>query len=217
MRAEHGDNGKEKLTIGRGVRAFFSRPTVLWWQIGAVVVGAMLARWTWVLFAPASVAVAPALDEISPKSAAGLFGAVTSAVPATAAASLPNVRLLGVFSGARGFAILELADKTQRGVALGEEVVPGVKLLEAAEDYVLLGNGGQVQRVELVQQGAGSAGVLHESTVPLVSNAPVNETQRVQQVVQEWTAAHQAVIQERERSGPAQAGRLGVGQLGLRQ
>jgi hypothetical protein len=122
------------------------------WQILAVVViGAMLAHWTWALFAPRGDSVMPAIEPDAAIQAEHLFGIavapVASNVPLQAA--LPNVKLLGVFSGKPGFAILELDGKSQKWLATGSEIVPGAKLVEVATDHVVIARGAVRQEVLL--------------------------------------------------------------------
>ena len=109
----------------------------------------LLAKWTWILFAPTAMSVAPANSEISPEVAGHLLGIASEGASDGATSAVPYVHLLGVFSGDRGCAIFEMADKKQRGVALGAEVEKGVKLISTAPDYVVLSNGAVQQRVPL--------------------------------------------------------------------
>lgn len=90
-----------------------------------------------------------------------LFGVAASTVSPAAGLALPDVRLIGVFSprvGQPGFAVLKLNDKQQVGVAVGEGVAPGTKLMEVHPDYVLLERAGVQQRVDLEGKSAGGAG-----------------------------------------------------------
>lgn len=155
-----------------------SRFPALWRGVGALVLGVLLARWGWVFFVPQATAVAIVPEHGNSIEAGRLFGvAVATAQPAEAMV-LPNVRLVGVFAtqfrnhprdtshpelpvtgaGHPGFAVLKLDEKRQVGVAVGESVVPGTKLLEVHPDYVLLERAGVRQRVNLEGKVAGAAG-----------------------------------------------------------
>jgi hypothetical protein len=141
-----------------------SRLTLYWpisWRtLSAIVLGALLARWVWILFAPLATYTS-AIPEYSTGIEAGqLFGEIASADSASVGVAIPNVQLLGVFTaspGRPGFAILKL-DNKQAGVAQGEEVAPGTKLIEVDADHVLLERAGVQQRVDLENKYANSSG-----------------------------------------------------------
>ncbi|MDO8349946.1 MAG: type II secretion system protein N [Gallionella sp.] len=127
------------------------RGTVEWiafiWRVLAVLVmGAMLANWTWVIFAPRGKAVLPAMQTDAVFSAEHLFG-IAAVSSVTAQSALPNVRLVGVFAGTPGFAILELNGKHQLGLAVGQDVVAGAKLVEVAIDHVVIERSGVRQQI----------------------------------------------------------------------
>lgn len=131
-------------------RQFFS-----WQGVGAAVLGVLLAKWTWLLFAPASPAMPAAAWEASGE-AERVFGTVSVADTA-ALSSLGNIKLIGVFAHrTRGFAVMQV-DEKQIGIGLGDEVKPGVKLVETHADYVLLERADIRQRVDLT--GASSPSV----------------------------------------------------------
>lgn len=121
----------------------------MWRILAALVIAAMLGKWTWVLFAPRSAAVLPAVQPASSAQTGSLFGVVVVAPSATVQVALPNVRLLGVFADTPGFAILELDGSRQVGLVAGEEVVAGAKLVEVAVDHVLIERGGVRQQIPL--------------------------------------------------------------------
>jgi hypothetical protein len=137
-------------------------------MLGALVLGMLLARWSWVLFAPHATAVAVVPDHGATLEAGRLFGVAVSGVSASEGAALPNAHLVGVFAartGQPGFAVLKLDEKRQVGVVVGENVVPGTKLLEAHPDYVLLERAGVRQRVNLEEKAVGASGI---NVVPVV-------------------------------------------------
>jgi len=157
---------RQWLSTGRtgegGAIALSSSP-LIWRVLGALVLGVLLARWSWVLFAPHSTAIAVVPERGVTADAGRLFGTAVSVVSPSEGIALPNVHLTGVFAaraGQSGFAVLKLDDKRQVGVAVGESVVPGTKLLEVHLDYVLLERAGMRQRVDLDGKAAGADGVL---------------------------------------------------------
>lgn len=134
------------------LRATASTWQAMWWQtLATLVLGAMLVRWAWVLFAPSSASVLPASQPADATQTEHLFGIAVSNVPVQVA--LPNVRLVGVF--APGFAILELDGNRQKGLATGTEIVPGAKLVEVAIDHVIIERNGARQEIPL--EGRASA------------------------------------------------------------
>jgi len=124
------------------IQRFFS-----WKALGAALLGIWLARWTWVLFAPASPAVPPANWEAS-GDAARLFG-TASVTDAGSILPMDNIKLVGVFAHrTRGFAVMQIDDK-QVGVAQGEEIKPGIRLAETYPDHVMIERGSVLRRVDM--------------------------------------------------------------------
>jgi len=133
---------------------------VTWRSLSAIVLGALLARWVWILFAPNATFTSAIPQRNSGIEAAKLFGEVLSTETASVGIALPNVQLLGVFTaspGKPGFAIMKLDNNKQAGVAEGEEVAPGTRLVEVNADYVLLERSGIQQRVNLENKYANSS------------------------------------------------------------
>lgn len=129
-----------------------------WRGLGALVLGMMLARWSWVLFAPHAAATTVAPDSGAAVETVRLFGAAVSSVALTEVVAPPNMRLMGVFSAETGraaFAVLKLDDNRQVGIAVGESMASGAKLLEVHPDYVLLEHAGVQQRVNLERTASG--------------------------------------------------------------
>lgn len=141
---------------GGGAEGGGGRLRLFWYGLGALVLGVLLAKWAWVLFAPRPAAVAVAPEHAAATEAGKLFGVpVAPASSVVAAAAWPNVRLVGVFAGKAGrsgFAVLKLDDKRQAGVAVGGSVLPGIRLAEVHPGYVLLERGGVQQRVSLEEK-----------------------------------------------------------------
>lgn len=120
----------------------------LWAALAAVVLGALLSKWFWVLAAPATPALPVMVEQAGGNDAEKIFGMPPVSGNGAAATILPNVRLIGVFTGKHAFAILEVGGK-QMAVVLGGEVAPGTKLEEVAADHVTLSNHGLRQRVDM--------------------------------------------------------------------
>lgn len=126
-----------------------------WRVLGALVLGTLLAKWSWVLFAPhATVVAVTPKHEVSPE-AGQLFGAVVPGATSEQGGVISDARLVGVFAAAAGkpgFAVLKLNDSNQLGLALGESMPSGAKLVEVHPDHVLLERGGVRQRLMLEGQ-----------------------------------------------------------------
>jgi len=128
-----------------------------------VALGAQLAHWTWVLFAPRqdSVALPSSPADVAAAgriiAAAHLFGHSTQPVslPDGNGADL-NVRLKGVFA-ARGripsFAIINTGGKADLAVRAGDEVQPGLTLQAVHSQYIVVSREGALQRINLEQKG----------------------------------------------------------------
>ena len=136
------------------LRGLFARLPFSWHVLGAIVLGVLLAKWVWILFAPGEMAVVAVAGRSDAVEADKLFGEVADATAGAQAVALPNAKLVGVFSGSHGFAILELEGKKQLGVALGQEIVQGVKLVKVAADHVVIEGGGNRQRIDLAMKSA---------------------------------------------------------------
>lgn len=151
--------------------------TFMWRVLAVLVIGAMLAHWTWLIFAPRSNTVLPAMQADAGISAEHLFGiaAVSAVSGVTTQAALPNVRLVGVFAGTPGFAVLELDGKRQLGLAVGQDVVTGAKLVEVAIDHVVIERGGVRQQISLEGKtnAIKSATAASVQTIPLPVSLPV--------------------------------------------
>ncbi len=148
---------------------------VFWRVLGALLLGGLLARWTWLLLAPNTAVVMPLAPPASGVQAERLFGVAVSAV--TPQAALPDVKLVGVFAGHPGFAVLELDGKRQMGLAAGGDVVAGVKLIEVAFDHVILERDGVRHRILLEEKSATVTGAASAQSVaqPILLQSVVQE------------------------------------------
>jgi len=130
-----------------------------WRSLSALTLGVLLAKWFWILFAPLAIYTSSAPERPADLEAGQLFGKATSTETASQGVALPNVQLLGVFAasaGKAGFAILKMDDKRQMGVAEGEEVTSGTKLLAVYADHVVLEHAGVQQKIKLEDKYAGT-------------------------------------------------------------
>jgi Type II secretion system protein C len=150
-------------TVAEAATVALSRLSIFWpftWRsINALILGVLLAKWFWILFAPHATFTAAVPEHAAGPEAGQLFGVAATTGAATQGSALPNVQLIGVFAasaGKPGFAIIKLDDKRQVGVTEGGEVASGTKLLAVHADHVLLEHGGVQQRVNLENKYAAS-------------------------------------------------------------
>lgn len=149
-------NGRSIGTITDTVLTILSRLSFYWpfsWRgVSALILGVLLAKWVWILFSPHATFTAAVPERPAGIEADRLFGVAASTEAATQGVALPNAQLLGVFAASRGktgFAVLKLDDARQVGVAEGEEVAPGTRLVAVHADHVLLEHAGIKQRINL--------------------------------------------------------------------
>jgi hypothetical protein len=161
-----------------------------WSGLSAVVLGVLLAKWFWILFAPLAIYTSAVPVRQAGRETGQLFGMVTSTYVNTQGVALPNVQLLGVFTasaGKAGFAILKLDDNRQVGVAEGQEVAAGTLLIAVHSDHVMLEHGGVQQRVNLENKYPGSHGAtLNKTSSPAYGAAPASkfDMQEVEKLIQ---------------------------------
>jgi hypothetical protein len=196
--------GVDKLAVraeivGSSMSAVFSRLPLSWRGVGALIMGVLLARWTWILFTPDTLAVLPPKPDNTGNVAETLFG--SSGGAATSDAELGNVHLVGVFSGKHGFAVLKTDEKTQRGVALGEDVIKGTKLVEVDVDHVVLEHNGVRQRVNLDNKSADKNIVSKDRSIPPPQSIPSAEEAAIS-----WKQAHQEMQKRVESGVPVNSG-----------
>ena len=111
-----------------------------------ILLGAVLAYWTWGWFAPSPVARVPAVAEPGGRIAAanGLFGTLQRDQN-TAAPTGIAIKLLGVMAGSAGrpgYAVVQLDAKNSLAVREGKEVAPGIRLAEVHPDHIVLERNG---------------------------------------------------------------------------
>lgn len=161
-----------------------------WRGLSAIILGALLAKWFWILFAPINNYTSAVPGHQAGLEAGQLFGIATSSEVASQGVALPNVQLLGVFTasaGKAGFAILKLDDKRQVGIAEGQEVASGTMLIAVHHDHVMLEHGGVQQRVNLENKYAGSRGAtLNKTTSPAYVPSPASkfDNNEIEKIIQ---------------------------------
>jgi general secretion pathway protein C len=118
-----------------------------------VVLAWQLAHWTWVFLSPPPLAsVAPADGPADLAVAARLFGGTVGGTSTTAAASTSGLRLKGVVAptpGTAASAIFNKGSGKDVSVYIGNEVTPGVKLVEVLPDAAIVSRSGVRERIEL--------------------------------------------------------------------
>lgn len=161
-------------------RKLFTTPARLWvnWPLwGGLLAMVLLAQHAWVLFAPAEQALPGNTDIPSSGRTGQLFGTTESSGAATS--SLDGIQPIGIFAhSTRGFAVMQ-TPAGQRGVGLGNEVSPGIRLVETHADHVLLERNGIRQRVDLsapsAADGISSApeAAMQQGNGRITANAPL--------------------------------------------
>ena len=195
MRLSVGKIGGQVEIAGNNILAAFSRVPLFWEWLGSVIIAILLARWTWILIAPGTISVIPPKSDENMKLSGLLFGiSATSGVSSSnAVAALGNIHLVGVFTGSKGFAVFKTDEKSQHGVAVGEEVVNGSKLIEVGADYVVLLHNGLNQQIKLENKSNSKDTAMMAQSV---------STSGVQQAVTGWNQANQEIQQKRQMKTP---------------
>ncbi|MBE0626877.1 MAG: general secretion pathway protein [Burkholderiales bacterium] len=142
--------------------------------VTVALLGAVLAYWTWVWFAPrAEQRIEPAAAQSGNVASAG---AVFGTVPRTQAVAAPTgiaIKLLGVVAataGRRGYAVVQLEAKQILAVQEGEDVAPGIRLAEVHADHVILERRGVRESLAWPQR-TGTAPVAAQTARPTAANA----------------------------------------------
>jgi general secretion pathway protein C len=164
--------------------------------LAVALLGAVLAYWTWVWFAPRPEPrlEAAAVQTGNVASAGTIFGVV----PPQQAAAAPTgiaIKLLGVVAasgGRRGYAVLQLEAKQILAVHEGEDVAPGVRLAEVLADHVILERSGVRETLALPERkGSG----------PAAAQAARTATTQAAQAAQAAAAAQTAAKRSGRASG----------------
>lgn len=193
MNALHFSSASTTVTSPNGgvTRALFG-----WRLLGVVVIAAMLAKWTWVFMAPKDTALPTTAAWKKTATADHLFGDVP-ATDESAASSLCNVQLIGVFAHpTAGFAVLSVEGK-QLGVGLGEWVMAGARLVETKADHVLIERAGIKSRLDL-PVGTPASAIVNDNNQPS-SIAPIPVTMNPQIPPEQRAAMQQELEHFRRR------------------
>lgn len=138
------------------------------WLAAGLVWQMLAPRATPPVAAPAQAAARPVTQDMSPLNA--LFN---PAGGGELQASSLSIKLRGVIASATpAAAVFERAGQPSLAVRSGEEIEPGVVLLEVAADYVVVDNHGRRERLELDAKAA-AAGVLPAADVPPPAPSPM--------------------------------------------
>ena len=125
-----------------------------------LLLGLVLAYWTWIWFAPRPEPRAPDLNEAGDRAAGRaqdayrLFGGAGRNGNAAAPAAR-GISLLGIVaaSGDRlGYALLRLDGKQTVAVPQGAEVEPGLRLVEVQVDHIVLERSGGREKLAWPQK-----------------------------------------------------------------
>lgn len=135
----------QALSFGRSNFAQTALIALLTLAVTALL-GAVLAYWTWVWFAPRAEPrlQTPLVQGINVSSAGTIFGMA----PRNEAAAVPTgiaIRLLGVVAataGRRSYAVVQLEGKRILAAHEGEDIAPGIKLAQVLADHVILERNG---------------------------------------------------------------------------
>lgn len=127
-----------------------------------IALGAQLAHWTWVFYAPSQDSLAMQPSQADPATAghiiaaAHLFGLSTQAPAVRNSDGVDSIiRLKGVFAAPGripGYAIINTGGKTDFAVRAGDEVQPGIKLQSVFSQYIVVNRDGALQRINLEQK-----------------------------------------------------------------
>lgn len=121
------------------------------------LLGAVGAYWTWQWFGPKPEArLSPYADaETRIASATGLFGTPPSSAESPTAAASDALRLAGVVAATPGrdaYAIVVLNNQEILAARQGEEVAPGILLVEVATHHVVLERNGMRETLALPEK-----------------------------------------------------------------
>lgn len=147
-------------TYGETIASLLSRIPFTWLGLSALLFGVILAKWFWVFFAPSTVSTSSLPERAVSPEIGQLFGRPTQGSEISTAHTPLNIQLLGVFASNRekpGFAILKLADNRQVGIAEGEEISAGTRLVKVKTDHVLVDQHGSKQQIYLEKRKISAA------------------------------------------------------------
>jgi type II secretory pathway component PulC len=147
-------------TNGEAIASLLSRSPFTWTGLSALLLGLMLAKWFWVFFTPSTLSTSSLPERAVSSEVGQLFGRSTQGSEISTSHTQLNIQLLGVFASNRekpGFAILKLADNRQVGIAEGEEISAGTRLIKVKADHVLVDQHGSKQQIYLEKRNTSAA------------------------------------------------------------
>ncbi len=123
-----------------------------------LLLGMVLAYWTWAVFAPRPEPQLPAAPEqrVNLESIKTLFG-IAQQGPSTVTPNGTMVRLLGVAAatrGRRGYAVVQPEGGRIIGVREGEDIAPGLRLAEVRPRHIILMRNGSRETLAWPEKGA---------------------------------------------------------------
>lgn len=134
------------------------------------LLGVVLAYWTWVWLAPRAEPRAPSL--VPPTAGVGAALGLFGSAPTGSAVAMPTgiaVRLLGIVAatqGGRGVAAVQLQGKDIVAAREGEDVAPGIRLVEVAPHHVVLERGGIRETLPLPEPAPGPSPTVPPAVPP---------------------------------------------------
>jgi hypothetical protein len=165
-----------------------------WPLWGGLLAMLLLAKHTWVLFAPAEHAVPGTTIATQSAQAEQLFGTVNAA---TSSASLNGIRPIGIFASRKnGFAVMQ-TETGQVGVGVGGQVAPGMRLVETHSNYVILERNGVQQRVDLGNAPAAASGLTPVRDAVPARSDPIPAAQG--QMLNQFTPEQRTILQQQQQ------------------
>lgn len=121
----------------------------LWanWPLWGGLLAALLVSWhTWELFAPEELAVPNGVAVVDGRDSGRLFGSTGGHAQAS---PINGVSVIGIFARRdSGFAVLQ-TPQGQIGLAVGNELMPGVRLVETHANHVVVERAGTRHTIEM--------------------------------------------------------------------
>lgn len=171
-----------------------SRLWMNWPLWGGLLAMLLLAKHMWILFAPSDQAISGTTVAAESAQVEQLFGSVDAA---TSSASLNGIRPIGIFASRKqGFAVMQ-TPSGQVGVGVGEQVVPGVRLIETHADHVILERNGVRQRVDLGNAPA-TAGGINTAQTATAHGDPIAAAQG--QMLEQMAPEQRTMLQQQRES-----------------
>ncbi len=165
----------QAMTLERSRLAQTALVSVLTFAALALL-GLVLAYWTWVWLAPRAEPAAPAL--VPPAAGVGAATGLFGSAPAGGTGAAPTgiaIRLLGIVAATqagRGYAAVQLEGREIVAVREGEDITPGLRLVEVASHHVILERSGVRETLALPRLVAAPVPVQVQVPDPVASPGP---------------------------------------------